>query len=211
MRPIATVAALVVLIVTLTGCNTAMSAQSSASDTVPGKPVMDTATRTINGNLLPLRFNKHNFEANCYNTQRCFVIYDGSGFLHKYKDVPAPAPPDSNYQKHWGLASYLGVPNSTAPAKVTWTSLDGVDHEAMINMREIFKDQIALHNVPDDQIPDGMFKQGWITEPSVYLEINDRTLSIYMKAFVPTKSEQIAGNRYSKARTDLILAWSKAY
>jgi hypothetical protein len=187
MRPIATVAALVVLIATLTGCNTAMSAQSSSSASVSIKPAINTVARTINGNLLSLRFRRHNFEANCYNTQRCFVIYNGSGFLRNYKDAPSPAPSAGDYRGRWGLASHIGFPNSATPAKVTWTSLDGSNLEAFVDISTVFKDELVLHSVRDDDLPDVMFKQGLVVSPSVYLEINDRTISVFFQSLDPNE------------------------
>jgi len=41
--------------------------------------------------------------------------------------------------------------------------------------------------------------------------VNDRTINVYMKAFVPTRVPQIPGNEYSHFRNELILAWSKTY
>lgn len=211
MRPVASIAALVVLIATLTGCNTAMSAQSSVSASPSSKPSVNVAPRTVNGNLLPLRFKRHKFEAKCYNTQRCFVVYDNNGFLHNYKNAPSPSPSGADYRQKWGLASYLGVANFPGPARVTWTSMDGSDLEADVDIGNIFRDELALHDVPDGELAEGIFKQGLITPPSIYLEINDRTLSVFFMGFIPTKSEQIPGNKHSNARSDLYLAWTKTY
>lgn len=212
MRPAATCLAFAVLATSITGCNTAMSAQPNAPATSSSSaPVMNKQSRTVNGNQLPLRFKQHNFDAHCYNTLSCFVVYDNHGFLNEYKDSPSPAAKGDDYKKNWSFASYIGVHNFPAPAKLSWTSLDGVKHEEQIDIASIFKDELVLHAVPDAELPDGMFKQGLMGEPSVFIEINDKTVGVYFKALVPTKSEQIPGNKFSSARTDLFLVWSRTY
>ena len=67
------------------------------------------------------------------------------------------------------------------------------------------KDQKVLHNVPKEDV------LGDLGNPDILLEVNDRTINVYMRAFVPTRELQIPGNKYSRFRDDLILAWSKTY
>ncbi|WP_305805063.1 hypothetical protein [Stenotrophomonas sp. YIM B06876] len=172
---------------------------------------MDKRSRTVNGNVLPLRFKRHDFEAHCYNTQACSVVYDNHGFTHSYERASAPAPLGPDYRENWGFASYIGVQNFPSSAQLKWISLDGARHEAEVDVGRIFKDEIALHRIPDEELPDGMFKQGLIGGPSIFVEVNDRTVSVYFKALIPTKSEQMAGNRYSTGRDDLFLVFTRSY
>ena len=92
-----------------------------------------------------------------------------------------------------------------------WMSLDGVMHEADIDIGAIFKDGVVLHRVPESEVAEGLFPQGLVGHPSVYLEVNDRTIRVFMSAFIPTKEPQIPGNPHSSARTDVIEAWSHTY
>jgi hypothetical protein len=163
-------------------------------------------------NMFPLRFKIHAFAVHCYNTIRCRVIYNNFDFSsYKAEEQPSPPPPAPDYREHWGLASYAGIRNFPAPAEVQWTSLDGASHEAKLDIGAIFKDERVLYKVPDSEIPDGMFPQGLIIDPGILLEVNDRTINVYMKALIPTKTEQIPGNKYSDAREDVILAWTHTY
>lgn len=175
---------------------------------------MNDSTHTqhqINGNLLPLRFVRHNFEAKAYNTRRCSVLYDHHEFTPYAIDTPTKQPPSANYRDHWNYAFYLGVRNFPGPAKVTWTSKDGTEHSATIDLAEIFKDERVLNNVPDDEFVPDMYPQGLFLDPSIYLEVNDRTISVYMRALIPTRHRQIPDNEYSDARDDVILAWTHTY
>lgn len=180
------------------GCQSAMNSSSAAPVKAP--------------NVFPLTFKKHGFEAHCYNVTGCKVIYDNHDFSpYAGNQDPAmlvsPAPRSPEYKKNWGQASYIGIRNFPPPAEVTWTSLDGTRHEAKVDIGAIFKDELVLHKVPESDYAE----QSFGGSVDIFLEVNDRTISVYMMAFVATKTQQIPGNRYSNARTDLIQAWSRTY
>jgi hypothetical protein len=158
-------------------------------------------------NEFPLTFKQHNFEAHCYNTLKCRVIYNNFNFTGLEADSPSGPPSGPDYRERWSFASYVGVRNFPPPAEVQWTSLDGVEHEAKVDIGNIFKDELVLHKVPESDYAERSFGGS----PSIFIEVNDRTINVYMKAAVATKTEQIPGNKYSFSRTDLILAWSKTY
>jgi hypothetical protein len=178
----------------LAGCQTAMSAQSLSSDV--------TAT-----NAWPLQFKRHGFDAFCYNTQACTVIYSDLDLTPEDKQRPSGAPPAGDYRAKWGKASHIGINNFPGPAVVKWTSADGQAHEARVDIAEIFKDERVLHQVKQADYPEGSFGGS----VDIFLEVNDRTLTVFSKAHVPTKTEQVPGNKYSFHRNDLIQAWSKTY
>lgn len=157
--------------------------------------------------MFPLRFVEHAFAVRCYNTVRCQVIYHDHDFTRLFGDKPSGPPPSADYRDRWAYATRAGIPNFPQPAKVRWTSLDGASHEATVDIGSIFKDQRVLYHVPDSQIPD----RSWGGDPNIYLEINDRTINVYMRALIATKTEQIPGNKYSYGRDDVILAWTHTY
>lgn len=159
-------------------------------------------------NKFPLRFKIHSFGVHCYNTIRCRVIYNDFGFN---RINPSGPPPSPDYREHWPMASNIDINNFPPPAEVQWTSLDGTAHEAKVDIGAIFKDERVLYKVPNLDIPDGMYPQGLILNPGILLEVNDRTINVYMKALVDTKTEQIPGNKYSYGRADVMLAWTNTY
>jgi hypothetical protein len=184
----------------LTGCLSAMALPS------------DGTTQHRAPNHFPLTFKRHDFRAYCYNTIGCEVIYADNNFTRLYADKVAPPPRSPNYRDDWGFASYGGIPNFPPPAHVRWKSLDGVSHEADVDIGAIFRDELVRYSVPNDQIREGAFPgPGPATDPSIFLEVNDRTINVFTKAFIPTKEQQIPGNKYSDSRGDLILAWTKTY
>lgn len=178
----------------LAGCQTAMSAQMQTND----------ASAT---NAWPLHFKRHGFDAFCYNTASCTVIYNQLDLTPEDKQRPSGAPPSGDYRAKWGKASHIGINNFPEPAIVKWTSVDGQSHEASVDIAQIFKDERVLHHVKQEDYPDGSFGGS----VDIFLEVNDRTLTVFSKAHVPTKSEQVPGNKYSFHRNDLIEAWSKTY
>lgn len=162
-----------------------------------------------------VQFRGFNFEAFCYSTRNCSVVYDRHEHTRLSMGVVSPPPksaPGKDYRDYWGLASYVGIENFPKPAEVQWTSMDGVQHEAKVDIASIFKDQWALNNVPaDDAIVNSTSPVGPLTTPSIFLEVNDRTISVYIKTEIDTKTAQKPGNKYSHFRDDLILAWTHTY
>lgn len=158
-------------------------------------------------NEWPLRFKEHNFAAHCYNTASCRVVYNEYDFTSQIEPQPSGPPPPGDYQSKW-KASYVGVPNFPAPVDVRWTTPDGASHEASVDLAAIFKDQVVLHRVPREDIP-----EGWAHEvrPDILLEVNGNTVNVYMRAHIATKLPQVPGNSYSNFRNDVILAWSHTY
>ncbi len=159
---------------------------------------------------VPLRFVRHNFSAYCYNTLKCSVVYDNNDFTRLDNDSPSFKPSATdNYKSRWD-ASYLGIRNFPPPAKVKWTSLDGQPHEAQVDISHLFREQLIWHKVPKSDMAD--FFEGPVAgEAGILLEVNDRTASVYTKTFIPTRSEQIPGNKNSNFRDDLFLAWTQTY
>jgi len=156
----------------------------------------------------PLTFKEHSFGSHCYNTLRCSVIYDNYDFTRLDADRPSGPPPSPDYRDKWKNASYLGARNFPSPAEVKWTSLDGAEHEAFIDIGSIFKDEKVLHHVEQSNIPDGW---GLNIRPSIYIEVNDRTVSVLMRAHIATKDFRTPGNPDSNYRRETIVAWSKTY
>lgn len=199
LRPRHTLYLFAIALLLMTGCRPAMSDQTVTRIEPPAP------TREV-----PLHFVRHDFDALCYNTLSCTVLYNYRDFTALFKDKPSGPPSSPDYKDHWGEASYIGIRNFPPPAEVTWKSLDGVAHKATVDMATIFKDGLIWHNVPKADMAD--FYRGPVAgNPNIYLEVNDRTISVYTMMLIPTRTEQIPGNKYSYDRTDLFLVWTHTY
>ena len=188
---------LVATALTATGCQgmatTHGSAPSQSAGTQPG-PLTE----------FPLRFLRHNFGIATYAVQRYSVVYAN----RPYTGGPKPAREEvhPNAFKNTS-AGHLMIRNFPPPAVVKWTSRDGTPLEAEVDIGRIFKDELVRYDAPRDEISD----RTPAINPDIVLEINDRTINVYMRAYLSLKAPRIPGNRYSDYRHDPVLAWSRTY
>ena len=159
----------------------------------------------------PLRFDSHKFSVFTYDTYGAKVVYAGLVQINDAADElqPSVASYGPDYQRSWS-GTHGMIRNFPAPAKVSWRSKDGQAHEAEIDFGEIFMDERVRHNVPREEVAD-MLDGEYRHEPSIIMQIDDRTIRIFMKAFVPTRQLQIPGNPISDARADVVLVETFAY
>lgn len=189
----------------LAGCQPSMSAP-----TLPDRdgPQGIDETYTDRASEWPLRFRAHNFGAHCFDTQRCEILY--RGFPHGAKDEPAPSIASYGRPHASLLSAGRGpIPNFPPPAKVTWISKDGAAHQAEVDIGEIFKNELIRHNVERNEVSTKGIGPGAI--PDVILEVEDRTINVYMRAHISTQNLQDPGNRYSDFKADLIKVYSRSY
>lgn len=164
-------------------------------------------------NEYPLTFVRHTFDAYCFNAIGCRVIYDNHDFSPYVRGGGDPgtyrAPPPKPGYRDRLRASYIVPtgPGFPGPVQVHWKSLDGVPHEARLDMDQIFPGRRVLHSVPVADYAEHPFSG----KVAIILEVNDRTLTIYQEATIVTKSEQVPGNKHSHHRTELIQVWSRVY
>lgn len=157
-------------------------------------------------NTFPLKFKKHNFSSFCYNTIGCKVLYNDFYDSSDEENEVSPPPP-SNYPDNL-YAGMVGIENFPPPAIVTWRSLDGIPHEAKIDIGAIFKDQRILHHVPEDQIPT---ETTAFDGANIILVVNDRTVSVYMKTTIYLQKPRNPSNPRSTRVHEMTLAYTQTY
>ncbi len=158
----------------------------------------------------PLRFKAHYFGVATYSTYGCEVTYGGRGRAEDPQDELQSSSeslgdkyPD-NMKAGWGP-----IRNFPPPAKVTWRSKDGTPLEAEVDIGEIFKDELIRHNLTKEDIP--LPTLAGDHTPGIILEVNDRTINVYMRMHLSAKELQVPGNKYSDFRNDLIKVYSRTY
>jgi len=184
----------------LSGCHPAMTSpvESSAA-----------STAQLSANTVaawPLTFKRHLFGAVCFDTRGCEVLYDGRDHGTAAETPSAAGLPPERYDAAM-IARYGDLPNFPAPAELHWRSKDGSEHRATIDLAEIFKDGLIRHRVPREAMAEGV-SPGYT---HILLEVNDRTVSVYTRTMIPTRDEQIPGNRHSRFRDDLIQVYRRSY
>jgi len=187
----------------MTGCSSAMTSKAPiASIAKPGEkrePVE-----------WPLKFQVHYFDAYSFSTRGCKVYYgnmwrrlDSEDELRISSDQLGEGYPSV-------LAARMGpIPNFPKPAKVSWVSQDGTSLEAEVDIGEIFSDELVRHNLRREEVSPGGPGPGVM--PGIILEVNDRTINVYMRAHISTAELQEPGNRHSNFRNDLIKVYSRTY
>jgi hypothetical protein len=193
--------ALLLGIALIAGCQPAMT-QSIASSHSPK------SNRPYTGTVAdwPLFFNHHLFGVACFDTQTCRVVYNDFEFGNPEPTRPLTALSSQAYDSAM-TASYGPVARTLGPAEVRWRCKDGTELQAKVDIAEIFADGTIHHDVPRDEIPEEVS----MGSTHIMLEVNDRTLNVYTRTMIPTKQEQVPGNRFSAFRNDLMKVYSRTY
>ncbi|QDE40666.1 hypothetical protein FIV34_16355 [Luteibacter pinisoli] len=148
-------------------------------------------------------FKWHAFYSECGQTLGCTVLYanrvqrrdDDKVMTGRLREDVLTRTPSVE----------IGIRNFPDPAVVTWTSKDGTNHREVVDIRQIFRDEVVMHRVPSSDV------DGVTESPVILLIVDDRTIRIYMKVRVRLKYEEVVGNPYSKYRDELTLAFQKTY
>ncbi|RMH88595.1 hypothetical protein EBB59_11500 [Lysobacter pythonis] len=165
----------------------------------------------------PLRFDSYSFDARCHNTLRCSIIFDRTQFaLTRELNGPSGEPHRPDWKEHWnagfGSTEEFETRGFPSPVDIKWTALDGIERETEIDLETVFPGHEILHNVPRESVDEywatHMKHHAWI-----YLEINDRTINIYIEARVPTNiiEDPIECPDKIISHYDMLLAWTKTY
>lgn len=186
----------------LTGCSAAMTRNTASGHSGDRHESM--------GAEWPLKFKAHYFSVSTYSTYGCKVQYGGRPRVDDPEDELQSSSEALGGKYPNNMTARMGpIGNFPPPAKVTWRSKDGTPLEAEIDIGEIFKDELIRHNVPKEDIPANTLVSDHA--PGIILEVNDRTINVYMRAFISTKQPQKPGNKHSNYRDDLIKVFSRTY
>ena len=89
--------------------------------------------------------------------------------------------------------------------------MDGVARHVELDLEEVFPDRLILHNAREEDVaPDWGLMIG-SRSVDILLEVNDRTINLYMRGWVLLKQRRIPDDPGSDSLRDLILAWTKTY
>ncbi|MGO1069086.1 hypothetical protein [Lysobacter sp. CA199] len=156
----------------------------------------------------PLRFQRHRFGGFCFDTYGCSIVYNG--FPHGKDDPEQLSAPASSFGADYQQrmkAAHLDIANFPAPAEVTWRAKDKSEHRASIDIAEIFRDQLIRHEVAREDVAEGVS----VNDPEIILEVDDRTVNVYMRSMIPLKKPRDPANPNSDFRADLVRVFSRTY
>ncbi|MDM7555169.1 hypothetical protein VB151_11695 [Xanthomonas fragariae] len=168
----------------------------------------------------PLRFDSYSFDARCYHTLRCSIIFDRQQHsLHLADPSGDPYAPDwkDDWRGGFGSTEEFETRGFPSTVDIRWTAMDGVERYVEVDLEKIFPGHLMLHNVAGEDIDEFFLVYGYSgngrNHVYILLEVNDRTINVYMRADVLTK--HLADPQHDPhikiSRNDLILAWTKTY
>ena len=186
------------------GCNATLSTSSPPASSA-GLP---DGHYTNVGAEWPLKFRAHTFGVSTYSTYGCRVEYGGrirvddpGERLQSSSEALGARYPDN-------MTAGMGpLPNFPPAAKVTWRSKDGTALQAEVDIGEIFKDELIRHHVAREDALDPASSG----TPGIILEVNDRTINVYMRDMIALKESQFSDRPHSDFRNDLIKVFSRTY
>jgi hypothetical protein len=125
-----------------------------------------------------LKFRAHDFGILCYGgITNLDLIYGGSGHNLCF-DTPGREKLPSDEERGPGFLSgtYYAF---AGPVEMEWNARDGTHLTHTIDLDEVFKDRVVLHTADSARV----YKTDPTTtgEPTIAIEINDRTVSVYME------------------------------
>ncbi|KWV11224.1 hypothetical protein [Xanthomonas translucens] len=176
--------------------------------------------RKKSGEPWPLRFDSYSFGARCYHVLRCSIVFAKQEHSN-YWDKPSGAPYAPDWKDDWtggfGSTEEFETRGFPSTVDIRWTAMDGVGRYVEIDLEKVFPGHLILHNVPKEDVDEFWMTYGYFAEGRhhvyILLEVNDRTINIYMKARVLTKHlvdpEHDPHRKIS--RSELVLAWTKTY
>lgn len=163
----------------------------------------------------PLTFDSFSFGSRAYNTLSCSIIFqDQQHALPSELDRPSGVPKFENWKDRWSadfLVSRDEMP--PGPLEVQWISLDGSRHSVEIDLvGEIFPGQVILHEVEKEDVWEFWNSDRTGHAPDVLLEVNDRTITVYMRSLIVTRIWEGEGEQARRVMRDrLIQAWTRTF
>jgi hypothetical protein len=158
----------------------------------------------VEDGILKIPFSNHVFDAACYDTSRCRVLYNNAYVVNQGSSRgPFTERDYDNMGGHWIILEPPGA------ARVTWTSKDGVDHDETIDLGEIFRSRLVRYasdlNVSDVNLSVPP------SSPDIILVVENRSIRVYMKAWVSLLYPSDPTNKLSNFRTDPVEAYSRNF
>jgi len=158
----------------------------------------------VENGVLKIPFHDHSFGARCFDTLRCRVLYDNAYIVNSGSPSgPFTERDRANLSGGWANLDFPSV------ARVVWTSNDGTNHEEKIDLGEIFRSRTVRY-APDLDVNDVNLRVP-PGAPDIVLVVEDRSIHVYMKAWIYLLHPTDPTNRYSTLRTDPVVAYSHTF
>ena len=158
----------------------------------------------IENGVLKIPFYDHSFNARCFDTLRCRVLYGNAYIVNSGSPTgPFTERDRRNLRGGWGNLEFPSV------ARVTWTSKDGTNHDEKIDLGAIFHSGLVRY-APDLDVNDVHISVP-PSAPDIILVVEDRSIRVYMKAWIWLLHPTDPTNKFTNVRTDVVVAYSHTF
>jgi hypothetical protein len=158
----------------------------------------------VEDGVLKIPFSNHGFDARCYDTFKCRVLYEN--FYIVNDGGPRGSFTERGRDSLGGGLISLDFPSV---ARVTWTSKDGANHDEAIDLGKIFRSRLVRY-APDLDVNDVNLTVA-PGSPDIILVVEDRSIHVYMRAHIPLLKPIDPRNKYSDFRSDLVAAYAHRF
>lgn len=191
------------LILALQGCASPMDTRNANSTYPPPGHYPPTLNRLVDG---PFRFWQHNIGVYCFRTWGCRAEYGEHVIADKPEGEHQPPIGDypSDLRKRM-RGTNLAFRAFEGPLRLRWHDEAKRPLSLDLDLGKVFADGLIRHNVPHDAI----LPTSSVGNPDIVVEIDDRTVRLYMRAHIPLKAPQDPGNRYSDFVEENVLVFER--
>ncbi|HZX80071.1 MAG TPA: hypothetical protein VFE72_03840 [Lysobacter sp.] len=147
------------------------------------------------------RFEAHNLGVYCFDVWGCEVTY---GNRVVWKESPTALKPPLEIAMPRGRSLMRGTQGVfrgfEGPLSLQWHDLQRRPHRLQIDLSDVFPDRRLRHAVRDSDIS----TDATIGPPDIIVEIEDRTVRLYMRATIPLKQSLDPANPRRNVAVDLV-------
>jgi hypothetical protein len=158
----------------------------------------------VENGVLKMPFYDHSFGARCFDTLRCRVLYDNAYIVNSGSPSgPFTERDRNNLSGGWGNLEFPSV------VRVMWASKDGTNHDEKIDLGEIFSSRMIRYP-PDLDVNDVKISVA-PSAPDIVLVVEDRSIRVYMRAWISLLRPRFPGRENSDFRHDPVVAYSQTF
>jgi hypothetical protein len=158
----------------------------------------------VENGVLKIPFYDHSFNARCFDTLRCRVLYGNAYIVNSGSpSEPFTERDRNNLSGGWGTLEFPSV------ARITWTSKDGTNHDEKIDLGHIFRSGMVRY--PSDLEVNDVKISVPPSAPEIILVVDDRSIRVYMRAWISLLRPRFPGRRLSDFRHDPVVAYSQTF
>lgn len=176
---------------------------------LPASPNSDDGSTASYNRLAdgPLHFQSHNIGAYCFSTWGCRVTY-GTHLIEDREPSQWQRPlADFPGLRERMDGSMLGYRAFEGPLRIQWQDARKQPLELELDLSKVFPDRRIRYEVARELIA----PTASVGPPDVIVEVNDRTVRIYMRARIPLKAPRIPGNSLSNFIDDSVLVLERIF